>query len=127
MAIKHSRAPQGARGLKCSMLRRYSGNVTSRPARGAWVEILVGGGNGDQTQSRPARGAWVEIDLGGEVSAGNGGRAPQGARGLKLLMPLDVFADVERSRPARGAWVEIGKTAPVQPPPEVAPRKGRVG
>ena len=56
-----SRAPQGARGLKyCyyGLVRRY---VLSRPARGAWVEILI------------------LIDEIGVLR-----RAPQGARGLKF-------------------------------------------
>ena len=36
------------------------------------------------------------------------GRAPQGARGLKLLLKLGLILMV-LSRPARGAWVEIEK------------------
>ena len=34
------RAPQGARGLKYVPLAKIHGGVMSRPARGAWVEIL---------------------------------------------------------------------------------------
>ena len=33
------RAPQGARGLKFKMQRKYHLTIMSRPARGAWVEI----------------------------------------------------------------------------------------
>ena len=33
----------------------------SRPARGAWVEILQDGAYIHDEPSRPARGAWVEI------------------------------------------------------------------
>ena len=43
--------------------------------------------------SRPARGAWVEIFPMGERFAALTCRAPQGARGLKLLvlvLPLKV-------------------------------------
>ena len=37
-------------------------DVSSRPARGAWVEILIEANYGEEEiQSRPARGAWVEI------------------------------------------------------------------
>ena len=35
-----SRAPQGARGLKFKKARDTYGETKSRPARGAWVEIL---------------------------------------------------------------------------------------
>ncbi len=34
----------------------------SRPARGAWVEILVGEFFTSMITSRPARGAWVEMN-----------------------------------------------------------------
>ena len=37
----------------------------SRPARGAWVEIIaIQERYGVRRQSRPARGAWVEINMG---------------------------------------------------------------
>ena len=35
----------------------------SRPARGAWVEILTDWLKNPSIESRPARGAWVEIVL----------------------------------------------------------------
>ena len=35
--------------------------LLSRPARGAWVEILILIDEIGVLQSRPARGAWVEI------------------------------------------------------------------
>ena len=38
--------------------------------------------------SRPARGAWVEILLGKDAQAQVMGRAPQGARGLKSVADL---------------------------------------
>ena len=54
--------------------------------------------------SRPARGAWVEIADSDGAVVYTSGRAPQGARGLKLIMRL----------PLSGLLL-------------VAPRKGRVG
>ena len=35
--------------------------LLSRPARGAWVEMVVCAHAASDMQSRPARGAWVEI------------------------------------------------------------------
>ena len=35
--------------------------LLSRPARGAWVEIIALGKLFVSVQSRPARGAWVEM------------------------------------------------------------------
>ena len=35
----HSRAPQGARGLKWELLKADEDGRLSRPARGAWVEM----------------------------------------------------------------------------------------
>ena len=78
------RAPQGARGLKCSLKAKGKTLDKSRPARGAWVEIRRVSGGIPIQGSRPARGAWVEI------------------HGIELK-------EIEKamSRPARGAWVEI--------------------
>ena len=55
--------------------------------------------------SRPARGAWVEI-MYSYFNPNPAGRAPQGARGLKSTGGT-VEAITAASRPARGAWVEI--------------------
>ena len=79
----------------------------SRPARGAWVEMLHGAGEirSQVAKSRPARGAWVEIILALSRRRIRTRRAPQGARGLKSLDEFLVFLDLA-SRPARGAWVE---------------------
>ena len=77
----------------------------SRPARGAWVEIMmppVPSRYGKR--SRPARGAWVEIGKTAPVQPLPERRAPQGARGLKFV------TDAEKRTFFR-----------------VAPRKGRVG
>ena len=79
------RAPQGARGLKYCLALWSCCWYRSRPARGAWVEILiVRPSTPPASTSRPARGAWVEIQNAERMSA-------------------------ERctSRPARGAWVEM--------------------
>ena len=52
-------------------------------------------------------------------------RAPQGARGLKWLVPKLQCAKLA-SRPARGAWIEIVAQVDADGPSHVAPRKGRV-
>ena len=39
----------------------YYGQV-SRPARGAWIEIVIGFLSRILERSRPARGAWIEIN-----------------------------------------------------------------
>ena len=57
-------------------------------------------------ESRPARGAWIEI-----LSLLFDGvephrRAPHGARGLKFKLAV-ADDDGIVSRPARGAWIEI--------------------
>ena len=36
-----SRAPHGARGLKFGLHRKYARKLTSRPTRGAWIEMPV--------------------------------------------------------------------------------------
>ena len=54
------------------------------------------------------------------------GRAPQGARGLKLLW-IGSEIRFSSSRPARGAWVEIKALTCLTDLGMVAPRKGRVG
>ena len=76
--------------------------------------------------SRPARGAWVEI-LATLMSAPElRSRAPQGARGLKSS-DSDLQTLLIQSRPARGAWVEIELAEGIGDNAAVAPRKGRVG
>ena len=75
----------------------------SRPARGAWVEIEEVKQLRLELQSRPARGAWVEMRERQQVQL-DARRAPQGARGLKLVGLNSMPAETH-----------------------VAPRKGRVG
>ena len=56
-------------------------------------------------KSRPTRGAWIETFGGSGKSKGKGGRAPHGARGLKLRTGIICIGGTE-SRPTRGAWIE---------------------
>ena len=53
------------------------------------------------------------------------GRAPHGARGLKLLI-LPLLGILRMSRPARGAWIEMNGITTSILAPLVAPRTGRV-
>ena len=75
--------------------------------------------------SRPARGAWIEIIAAWECESWEHGRAPHGARGLKSLKWLRLCL-LKRSRPARGAWIEILRHGAVRSFCAVAPRTGRV-
>ena len=111
------RAPQGARGLKHPVRsRRCAPRLRSRPARGAWIETRCTGPSGRASTSRPARGAWIETYAfkcstvsSCQSRPARGAwietvqrrhyahrifrRAPQGARGLKLLGVLDGLVD----------------------------------
>ena len=98
------RAPQGARGLKYRRFLLSSDLIVSRPARGAWVEMILGIDIEPCSKSRPARGAWVEIRSERDVLPLHHRRAPHGARGLKFVVLVFVTTVT---------WV--------------APRKGRVG
>ena len=55
--------------------------------------------------SRPAWGAWIETDIKMALINGATGRAPHGARGLKLPLLIDLCKE-PLSRPAWGAWIE---------------------
>ena len=35
--------------------------ISSRPSRGAWIEIMMTGSTAESVLSRPSRGAWIEI------------------------------------------------------------------
>ena len=63
----YGRAPQGARGLKYDASKFDGTSLTSRPARGAWIEMLVWTKGGTYQPSRPARGAWIEICMSSAV------------------------------------------------------------
>ena len=70
--------------MKSQVVMFYTVVIMSRPARGAWVEILtVLPSILCNIKSRPARGAWVEIHSPLAILLMLVRRAPQGARGLK--------------------------------------------
>ena len=79
----------------------------------------------DADTSRPARGAWIEIFCIQAWAKFRIGRAPQGARGLKFINQLKQEG-IDTSRPARGAWIEIPVGSALVTAVSVAPRKGRV-
>ena len=57
-----SRAPQGARGLKCFLRLGRQRMGQSHPARGAWIEMTCNLIHHiSRLASHPARGAWIEI------------------------------------------------------------------
>ena len=101
--LSRSRPARGAWVEILSLRLVISLFLPSRPARGAWVEIDLQRRLQRAGESRPARGAWVEMMVWVRSST-RMGRAPQGARGLK----------------STGGTVEAITAA-------VAPRKGRVG
>ena len=72
---KTCRAPHGARGLK-------------------FAAVL---GLGISVESRPAWGAWIEMILTICTSAIIGGRAPHGARGLKSALLKAHKDDISRA------------------------------
>ena len=121
---KAGRAPQGARGLKydgfadsgraiescpargtwieISMQRTSCRNTkTSCPARGTWIEISQPKGIENANTSCPARGTWIEILAIGQQAV-TIGRAPQGARGLKLSK-ICKFYLARKGRAPQGA------------------------
>ena len=100
--------------------------VASRPARGAWIEIRIRYPWSAQQESRPARGAWIEIALGNLKSLLVGGRAPQGARGLKSGNKCHI-QQVHFGRAPQGARGLKSTGGTVEAiTAAVAPRKGRV-
>ena len=142
-----SRAPQGARGLKCEGSGLYDVAAVSCPARGTWIEIgryavaleyacrapqgargLKCGrrhGNSRHLQSCPARGTWIEIPRRlAEMQRGRG-RAPQGARGLKYTAYAHLEGLASRApQGARGLKSTHPQRAGDRLP--VVPRKGHV-
>ena len=99
---------------------------SSRPSRGAWIEIAWRITTADTGESRPSRGAWIEICYSSFPLILIPGRAPRGARGLKFLALVAVLR-AELSRAPRGARglksnVKKGQTPSVA----VAPLAGRV-
>ena len=102
------RAPQGARGLKLFRCCYDETTVARRAPQGArgLKSLLLLCCPRSVSSSRPARGAWVEIKALTCFTDLGMGRAPQGARGLKSSLHLRPIRQ-RQSRPARGAWVEI--------------------
>ena len=97
------RPPRGGRGLKSVLALCQLNRAVSPPARGAWIEILMGSLSGAKPKpSPPARGAWIEI-----------------------WHFSGIFCD-EWSPPARGTWIEIGPYYPWRLSGCVAPREGGV-
>ena len=96
------RAPRGARGLKSLFLLTKLACCTSRPSRGAWIEINMGIGYELEPESRPSRGAWIEI------------------------FQVILCEPSKQSRPSRGAWIEMPLDSWSLLTTEVAPLAGRV-
>ena len=144
-----SRAPQGARGLKCRRRNTPNKSGMSRPARGAWIEMAASPRScRGRSPSRPARGAWIEIRRSHAASRAHASsrpargawiemltvkcgrragasRAPQGARGLKcwsVLRHLGIYRRAPQG--ARGLKSRPHRSCRAAAP--VAPRKGRV-
>ena len=101
-----SRAPRGARGLKCLVISPPLLGDASRPSRGAWIEIHLFPPPLIARPCRAPRGARGLKFLRLGNTAMNAGRAPRGARGLKWIEGAFFFAFF-RSRPSRDAWIEI--------------------
>ena len=55
------RSPCGERGLKLIVRFPRLCRVESLPVRGAWIEIITGSTETEDTESLPVRGAWIEI------------------------------------------------------------------
>ena len=90
------------------------------------MKFLSADTDGINGMSRPARGAWIEILRILLLSILIKSRAPHGARGLKFYL-IRGSERTRQSRPARGAWIEIiGLTVIRVITKHVAPRTGRV-
>ena len=77
------RSPHGGRGLKLFVFIYFCAFGTSLPARGAWIETMIGIHTQHAVMSLPARGAWIETNA------------------FRITSHL-YFG----SLPARGAWIE---------------------
>ena len=97
----------------------------SRPAWGAWIEMVEDASDLYLYWSRPAWGAWIEISVYQTLYPVMVGRAPHGARGLKL-----VSAEPRKAGHGRAPYGARGlKSLPSgcrQTSAGVAPRMGRV-
>ena len=77
------------------------------------------------SRSRPVWGAWIEMETVVQREEEIKGRAPYGARGLKLTLLL-ISICLSPSRPVWGAWIEICHISIGHHLQGVAPRMGRV-
>ena len=75
--------------------------------------------------SPPARGAWIEIMVGAEPINAPLSRPPHGGRGLKSGQ-IQKIKQMIGSPPARGAWIEIADYYNAVVSEYVAPRTGGV-
>ena len=107
---QYGRAPRGARGLKCLLFLLMIILSTSRPSRGAWIEISSGSSTDTLDSSRPSRGAWIEMFPLLAFLPRLLRRAPRGARGLKFRVFIIKPKKRRWSRPSRGAWIEIHRS-----------------
>ena len=104
-----------------------AGMELSRPARGAWVEIVLLPLELCSIWSRPARGAWVEIGKKSHRQQTVKRRAPQGARGLKCSLIEYEFIHRKGRAPQGARGLKFSQYSRVLQLQQVAPRKGRVG
>ena len=82
------RAPHGARGLKFWNSAEGALAGESRPAWGAWIEIVTKAVTLDRIVGRAPHGARGLKCTGNIPAVEKAGRAPHGARGLKYKLEL---------------------------------------
>ena len=86
-ALGSSRAPHGARGLKFLGQGHLLAQLAGRAPHGArGLKSGLKGPTISARTSRPARGAWIEINSKGGETTMRRSRAPHGARGLKSVL-----------------------------------------
>ncbi len=91
--------------MKLVTVYYQGGQFPSRPARGAWIEtieIVLAEYADPGRAPHGARGLKLGVSPGRNAGIG---RAPHGARGLKRITCV-VACVIVMSRPARGAWIE---------------------
>ena len=74
--VRKRRTPQGVRGLKSMACRELQHDLSRTPQGVRGLKSENAGRDQKAGQSHPARGAWIEILLGG-LSAGADGVAPR--------------------------------------------------
>ena len=120
----------------------------SRPAWGAWIEIVLMSTRKPSAWSRPAWGAWIEMMRSTWATRLTKPSRPAWGAWIEILVCLfahclrylsrpawgawieiyiiwsEIFAG--SSRPAWGAWIEMDHVATISIFRQVAPRMGRV-